>query len=214
MTGLEVDYETHIYRANGARIGGLSEIFAALGIVDRSYFTDYARDRGVAVHTAIEYHLCGGLDWSSVDERIKGYVEGALRFLDDAKVKPGPGTYVERSLWHPLHRFAGTPDLVAECFGDPSVPDWKSGGLTDAAGAISAGYEMLARQAYPLGKPGAVRRRMAVQLHPNGTYTKRDLQDGFDFAYVAHAVSLFNRYHLPRMQRRGAKENGSTTAAA
>lgn len=41
---------------------GNAEILTGLGIVDRSYFTDWARDRGRAVHTAIEFHLTGGLD--------------------------------------------------------------------------------------------------------------------------------------------------------
>jgi hypothetical protein len=203
MNGLELDLEDHVYRMDGAIVPGMSEITTALGIVDRSYFTDYGRERGTAVHTALEYHLGGGLDWASVDERVKPYVEGAILFLDDAKVKPGPGTHVERPLFHPLYRCAGTPDLVCEAFGEPCVPDWKSGGIGEAAGLITAGYESMARIAYPLTGKGATRRRMAIQLLPTGKYRKTDFRDGFDYAYFQSAVSLYNKFILPR--RKGAE---------
>ncbi len=202
MNGLELDLIDHVYRFDGVIVPGMSEITTALGIVDRSYFTEYGRERGSAVHQALEYHMTGGVDWSSVEERIKGYVESAILFLADAKVKPGPGTHVERPLFHPLLRCAGTPDLVCEAFGEPCVPDWKSGGIGPAAGLVTAGYESMARIAYPLPGKGAVRRRMAVQLHENGTLaTKRDLNDGFDYAYFQSAVTLYNKFILPRRKR-------------
>ncbi len=203
MNGLELDLVEHAYRVDGVRIAGVSEILTGLGIVDRSYFTDYGRERGIAVHQALEFHMTGGVDWSSVDERIKGYVDAALLFLNDAKIVPGPGTHVERPLWHPIHRVAGMPDLVCEAFGEPSVPDYKSGGLSEATGIQTAFYEMMARVAYPLPKPGDVRRRIAVQLFPDGRYKKHDMQDGFDFHYALSASSLYNRFILPR--RKGAE---------
>lgn len=203
MIGLELDLEEHSYRMEGVRIAGVSEILGGLGIVDRSWFTDYGRERGKAVHEALEYHLCGGVDWSSVEERIKPYVDAALLFLSDAKVKPGLGTFVERPIWHPLFKYAGTPDLVCDAFGEPAIPDWKSGGIGEAAGLQTAAYEMAARIAYPLPGKGQTRRRMAVQLFDTGKYRKTDLQDGFDYAHFTAAVTLYNRFILPR--RKGAE---------
>jgi hypothetical protein len=199
---IELDHETHAYTLGGQPIGGVSEILGSLGIVDRSWFTDWARDRGKAVHTAIEFHMTGGLDWKTVDPRIKGYVEAALRFMDDAKIKPGPGTYVERPIAHPHWRYCGTPDLVCEAFGDQSVPDFKSGGL-GAAGIQTALYEMAARVAYPVVNL-MQRRRMGIQLFEDGHYKKTDLRDGFDYADAHAAIAIFNKFHLPRKQRGAA----------
>ncbi len=203
MTGLELDLEDHTYRFDGEIVPGMSEICASLGIVDRSHFTDYGRERGTAVHQALQFHMEGGVDWSTVEERVKPYVDGALLFLSDAKVVIGPGTHVERPLFHPLFRCAGTPDLVCEAFGEPCVPDWKSGGIGEAAGLITAGYESMARIAYPLSGKARTRRRMAIQLLPTGKYRKTDFQEGFDYSHFQSAVSLYNRFILPR--RKGAE---------
>lgn len=197
MSGLELDHETHTYNFGGKPIAGVSEILCALGIIDRSWFTDWPRDRGKAVHLAIQYHLEGDLENSSIDSRIKGYFDGAVKFLKDADVKPGPGTYVERPIYNALQRYAGCPDLVCTAFGELAVPDFKTGGLGQA-GIQTALYEMAARTVY---KAPAPMRRMGVQLFENGTYKKTDLRDGFDYAHGRAAVQLFNRFHLPRKQR-------------
>ncbi len=199
-SGLELDHESHVYRFGGEPVAGVSEILTSLGLVDRSVFTDWSRDRGIAVHAAIEYHLTGELDWSTVDSRIKGYVDAALNFLKDAGVQAGPGTFVERAVWHPAWRYAGTPDLIAVAFGRESLIDWKSGGL-GTAGLATAAYEMAARIAFPPadGKP---RYRLAVQLHENGTYKKCDDQksgfDPFDYPHFQSCAALFNRFLLPK----------------
>lgn len=191
-----LDLEKHRYFYGGERVAGVSEILSGLGIVDRSHFTDFGRERGVAVHAALEFHLTWGLDWDSVDPRIRGFIDGALKYLSVAGVKGGPDTIVERSVYNSLFRYAGTLDLFAIQFGEEAVTDWKSGGL-GAAGIATAGYELAARQVFKKEKP---LRRIAVQLHPNGTYTMKDLRDGFDYIHFQYAVSLFNKFHLPRLK--------------
>jgi len=199
--GLELDFEEHIYRFGGKRQPGVSEVLTGLGIVEENYFTEFSRDRGTAVHTAVEFHLTGGLDWGSLDPRIRGYVEAACAFLKDAGIEAGPGTIVERPLFHPVYRYCGTPDLVCHAFGHRTVVDWKTGGL-GCAGMATAAYEMLARVHYPMPKPTDVRRRIAVQLYPDGRYKKFDLQDGFDYSDWTSAVTLYNKFHMTRERRK------------
>jgi len=194
--GLSLDHESHTYWFDGVVVAGVSEILCQHAGVDRSYFDDWSRDRGTAVHKAIEFWIDGRLNWSTVDERIKGYVDAALLFINDSGAQLGPGTYVERPVWHPVMRYAGTPDFISTIFGQDTLVDWKSGGI-GAAGIATALYEMAARIAFPVQKP---RRRMAVQLHENGTYKKADLSDGFDFNYAASAASLYNKFYLPKKQ--------------
>jgi hypothetical protein len=93
---------------------------------------------------------------------------------------------------------------VCEAFGEPAIPDWKSGGIGEAAGVQTAFYEMAARVAYPLPGKGQMRRRMAIQLFPDGRYKKHDLADGFDFHFATSAASLYNRFILPKRIARAA----------
>lgn len=201
--GLALDLQTHQYSYDGVRVGGVSEILTALGIVDRRYFKEYALARGTAVHTACEYLLNKRLDWKTLDERIKPYVEAAAKFLADAGADLEDNPLIERPVWHPALRYAGMPDLVCKVFGVRAVIDWKSGG-TGAAGLATAAYELAVRTNEKLTKP---LRRMVVQLKPDGTYKKTDLTDANDYPMWTAAASLFNRFHINRKDWNNGERN-------
>lgn len=188
--GLALDAATHRYSHNGAPVGGVTEIVQALGIVDARWFSDYGRDRGIAVHAALEYLVRGMLDWATVDPRIEGYVRAGEKFLRDAGVTRDVLT--EHLVFHPSLRYAGRLDLFAECFGQKSVVDFKSGGL-GCASLQTAAYEEALR--IELGS-GAPFRRMAVQLRADGTYKKTDYREARDYAEWAACCAIFNKYHL------------------
>jgi len=207
---VELDFESHEYSREGKWVPGVSEIISGLNLVDASRFTEAARQRGTAIHAALEIHMGGGLNWATVDERIKGYVTAGVNLLNDAGIRMGPGTHIEQPLYHPLHGYAGCPDVVAAAFGDPTVLDFKSGGL-GAAGLQTALYEMLARTAYPLRDPKAVRRRIAVQLFHDGRYKVRELSDGFDYSWALSAVSLYKEFILPRKRKGVNNGDGDRT---
>jgi hypothetical protein len=189
--GLTLDFESHSYAFDGVPVGGVSEMMAALGMVERSYFDDWSRDRGAAVHLALEYWMDNRIDWSTIDPRIKGYVEAGVRFVEDAKMEQ---PIIERAIFDRVLRLAGTPDLICIAFGDPCVPDFKTGAI-GLAGVATAAYERAARVRFPVEKP---RRRMAVQLFQDGKYKKTDLRDPYDYVDVERMAGLFNKYHLPR----------------
>lgn len=196
--GLELDHVEHRYTFNGARVAGVSEILTGLGIVDPRFFTPEGRDRGTAVHAAVEYLLQGRLDWDSLDSRIRPYVDAAARFFAEAGISVGqPLMAIERPLWHPTLRFAGTPDLVAVAWGVRSIIDFKSGGLGHV-GLSTAAYELAVRleegQRLPL-------RRIAIQLKPDGTYKKTPLTDSRDYQLWSAAALLFNEFHLGKKDR-------------
>ena len=194
--GLELDLETHTYTYAGVRVAGVSEVLTGLGIVNPTWFSEFARERGSAVHSALEYLLTGKLLWDRLDPRIVKYVEAAVRFLDDAKADR-EGAWVERPVYHQVLRYAGTPDLVTTVFGDPCIADWKTGG-TGAAGIATALYDMAIRDERGFERP---LRRMAVQLKPDGTYRKTDLKDPNDYIDGQSAVRLFNRFHINRKDK-------------
>jgi hypothetical protein len=185
MNALTFNSERHEYRLGGRLVPHVTGILAGLNLVDTSWFTEESRLRGQAVHQAIHYHLEGDLDWSTVQDRFKGYVEAAILFLDDAKAVIDS---TELRLVHggaPI--FAGTADVVGELFGDASVVDWKSGAIGEVTGLQVAAYDIA------LG--GGRRRRMGVQLKANGKYSKpHDLTERQDYPRFLAAADLFNRY--------------------
>lgn len=185
--------ESHTYTLDGVRLPGVSEVLGALGLVDAQWFKEWHRVRGTAIHLALRFYLEGDLNWGSLDPRIVGYVESAIRFLELAKVEP---QMVERPLGNRLYRFCGTPDVVGTAFGDPAIIDWKSGGLADTAGLSLAGYDILAGFTY--------RRRIAVQLAEDGSLPKkRDLDRPQDYPRFLAAADLVNTY-LYKGERRAA----------
>jgi hypothetical protein len=194
MDGLELDLETHRYTYDGQPVGGVSEILQSLGIVESQWFNDYAMSRGTAVHSAIEYMLRGKLDWRSVDERIKGYVEAAVSFMDAAGIPASPLKLIERPVYHATWRYAGMPDLIAVAFGELSTVDWKSGGLGHAGMALAA-YESAYRVSNGLTRP---LRRMAVQLKPDGSFKKTDYVDPHDYIDWQACCLIYNRYLINR----------------
>lgn len=189
--GLILDKATHRYSWGGRPVGGVTEIIQALGIVDARWFTDYARERGTAVHTALEYLAQGRLDWSTLDPRIVGYVRAGERFMKDAGIRVG-SCLTEHLVYHPALRYAGKLDLFAEAFGKKSVIDFKSGGLGCAA-IQTAAYEEATRIEFGDREPY---RRMGVQLHADGTYRKTDFTAASDYSIWAACCLIFNTYHL------------------
>lgn len=194
---IELDLETHQYRADGRRCGGVTEIITSLGIVDRSWYTEHACRRGTAVHRALESILTGRLDLASAPEEIRPYLEAAVRFLADAGVDIAGLVEVERIVYHPHLHYGGMVDLIGTVFGRRAIVDWKSGGSA-GAGLQTAAYEM----AYRAETGCAPLRRMAVLLRPDGTYRKEDFDDPTDYIRWSAAVELYNQYHAQRRDGR------------
>jgi len=195
--GLVLDAESHRYFWNGQHVGGVTEIIQGLGLVDPRWFSDYSRDRGTAVHAAMEYLVRGLLDWSTVDQRIVGYVRAGEAFLRDAGIKPTDMVLTEHLVFHEAHRYAGKLDLFALAFGESSVIDFKSGGL-GCASIQTAAYEEALRVELGAVKPF---RRMAVQLREDGTYRKEDFRASSDYAIWYSCCLIFNTFHLKKGNR-------------
>lgn len=87
---LELD-DTHCYRLRGVEIPSCTQVLTAVGASPSFWFLTedeltYYRDRGRAVHRAIELTIRGTLD-QRLPNWIKPYVKGWRRFCDDYKVE-------------------------------------------------------------------------------------------------------------------------------
>jgi len=107
MTELTLDQETHIYKVNDRIIPGVTSVLQHIVGV-KPYWTEWHRQKGAAVHHAIHLHVQNKLDWSTVDERIKGRIEAFQLFMSDTGY-----TVIESEmkLFSKRYQFAGTLDL-------------------------------------------------------------------------------------------------------
>lgn len=182
--------EDHSYWRNGQRVPSVTQILAGLGLIDSRHFTEESRVRGKAVHAAVHYHLEGDLDWSSVDERIKGYLEAAITFLEDSRFE---ALAVEQRVWHLTYPiYAGTGDAfgILPARSQDTVADWKSGAIEEVHGLQTALYD--------IARGGPRRRRIGVQLRPDGKYRKRDFEDRWDYDRALSAADLYTKFIFDR----------------
>ncbi len=178
----------------GTNVPGVTEILTGLHLVDYSNVDVWYRDRGTAIHAAIQYHLEGDLALEHVDDRIMGFVESGIRFIEEARLIR---SQIERVVASEVYQYAGRADYIGPAFGEPTVIDWKSGALHDVVGLQTAAYDM----ADPLmvaGQPKP-RARMGVQLMEDGSRAKkRDYLDRNDGRRFLAAADLYRRFIFKR----------------
>lgn len=166
---LQFDRESHTFTVAGEVLPSVTTVLKDVGIIDTSqpWYDDYSRDRGTAVHAAIEILDTpgeGGMDWSTVDEPIVGYIRAWQAFLIESGAKI---LNVERRLWSPQYRFAGIVDRVLLWVWHRTVVDIKTGQPEPWHAIQTAGYQILdghatARASVYLRKDGKFR----VHEHP------------------------------------------------
>lgn len=109
---IELDEDTHTYRVNGVIKPGANEILRAVGLAkDWSGVDTFYRDRGIAVHSAINLYLQRDLDEGSLDPVIVPYFK---QFMTWFKSIPEAGGLLmtEKPLYSPRYDFCGSVDLI------------------------------------------------------------------------------------------------------
>jgi hypothetical protein len=120
-------------------------------------------ERGTAVHLACEYLDTVGLDWSTLDPQIEGYV----RAWERCKAETGAQiAAVEQKIGGAHVGYVGTLDRIVMLGGAPELWDLKTGGPHASHGLQLAAY---LHGIEPKVKSDNVRRR-TVHLKDDGTY--------------------------------------------
>ena len=200
---IDFDESTHTYTRDGARLPSVTQVLAPLndfaGIPRQTL--EAARIRGQYVHAAGELIVQGRLDWQSVPEHYRGYVDALYAYLEQSPWSP-VGT--EQIVYHSRFKYAGRLDLVA-CNGSSSgVFDWKSGASfpkivgPQTAAYLAARNSMLDGSGKPLKR---LRRRFAVMLHDDGRFDSRELSHrdmNRDFAIFVSCLNVY-RWKNPNL---------------
>jgi len=205
MPHFKFDKDQHVYGIEPGpawrTVPSVTQVLEATGISpDLSFLDPWYLERGRAIHEAMALELVGELDWRSLDDRIRPFIEHARDWLDVLQVTP---LVVEHRWVHRIHEYGGTLDLFAESKLGPILIDWKTV-IMDASYDIqvAGGYEPLLLEAAEEGAvavaPGDVRAaRIAVvtlgTAMPKAHWISRDSQP--EIFRAALAVHQWRNQH-------------------
>jgi ATP-dependent exoDNAse (exonuclease V) beta subunit len=199
--------DTHEYfDASGQRVPSVTQVLQAAGLIDFSGVPSAillaAQARGTRVHKAAHYLTENALDWASVDESERGYVEACALFLSTAQFEV---LGQERRLFHRVHRYAGTCDIIGWWGGRPAVADYKTGNPNDVAADIQlAAYAEALRSDLPIEWLDASAttpiERVSVRLFKDGRFSAELYPDSRDFSIFLACLTV-----MREQERRGVR---------
>jgi len=165
---LVFDPALHRYSMGGRVLPSVTAILRVAGLVDATWFTDDARERGSYVHLASQYIAEGdGVDMASIEPELAGYVAAYSTY--EAEHHPR-WTHIEHPVASRVYGYAGTVDRVGVLCGVDAVLDIKTGGRVAATRLQLAAYAQAMRE-----ETGKLYRRYALYLSATGGYRLEDL---------------------------------------
>lgn len=153
---------THTFRINGVPVPSVTQALKGVGIIDDRWYTEEARERGIAVHSACQYLDEECLDWETVSPEILPYVEAYQKFKDESGFVPA---MIEEPVFNQVYFYGGILDRTGLLNGKPILLDLKSGDPEPWADLQTAGY---------LGCLVLPHHRYTLRLFPEGRYKLSD----------------------------------------
>lgn len=178
----------HSYTVGGERVPSVSEILRFISREEYGdigqYTLDNAAERGSLVHKATEsIDRFGNVE---VDDAAAGYIKAYVHFLREHQVE---WQDIERPLYHPVRKYAGTIDRFGTVDGGTALLDIKTNAVikkTLVKAQLNAYEDM--REAN--GEPKA-ESLYCLQLMNDGRYRlypcERDMAE-FDACYTLHTA--------------------------
>ena len=120
MNDLVFDAATHTYRVRGLLVPHITEIVPSNYDHVPPARLEIARQRGTAVHKLTELFDLRILNWMMVDPKLTPYLEAWVKAVQEYELE-FEDCDVERRLYHPLYRYAGTGDRPRAWLRPPGV---------------------------------------------------------------------------------------------
>jgi CRISPR/Cas system-associated exonuclease Cas4 (RecB family) len=120
---IQFDATTHRFTFRGKAVPSVTQLLKAGGWIDTTFMTEEGRRRGEIVHQATALLDQDRLDWLSLSDEIRAYVETYERAKKELKLHV-------RRIEHIVHKgklFAGIEDREAIWEGQLAVVDLKTG---------------------------------------------------------------------------------------
>lgn len=186
MPELTFDPDKHEYRLDGVLIPNVTTVLQSVGMVDYSCIDrdvlEYAQTRGTYIHQATALYDENDLDEEKLSKSLKPYVEAWKLFRQQSDFIPGE---IEQKKHHATYLYAGTADRAGSIHGKPAIVDIKP--------PFSKPWWQIQTAAYALmWFPNVIAFRMAVSLHPDGSYRIHRHVDARDKQIWLSALAVHN----------------------
>ena len=161
---LHFDSDSHIYTIHGQPVPSVTQCLKEAGLIDESWYSPAAAERGTFVHQACALYDKDELDMKTLDPLLSPYVEAWAKFR---KQMPVPLVIIEQPYFSLEHGFAGTPDRAWVDIGKRFVvADIKSGPLPKWLPLQLAGCSILINAFSGMG----------VELRSNGNFSVKEVK--------------------------------------
>lgn len=134
------NHAAHEYFLDGEQLPSTTTVLRDSGLIRLdgvpAFILEAALKRGTAVHALVHYYNEGDLDWSSVDDAYRPYLEAWVRFVEERRVR---ALLCEHRLASRRHRVCGTLDLLCEMDAEGWLIDFKTGNPEDVAADLQTG---------------------------------------------------------------------------
>lgn len=177
---IEFNEAEHTYSVDGVLYPSVTTILKDIGLIDTSWFTPEACQRGTYVHQMIEWYQNDELDPNSIDPVLLGYLTAWENFIADTDYQ------YDASEWRMVsrqYRFAGTADQIGVLNKQRVIIDLKSGAVSPCTALQLAGYQILHETPC---------KRFALQLKDDGKYKLTEYTDRGDRSTFLAAVALYH----------------------
>lgn len=190
---IELNPETHEYKNDGQPVPGVNQTLREAGLVDYigvpAALLARAAAFGTAVHLVTQLYDSDDLLDSSVDDYIRPYLRGWIKFLSDTGFEIET---IEKSLHSKKYHYAGTPDRTGILYRKCTLISIKTTTTLQPSTAIKeAAYENL----YNEGRPIKERiKRKEVVILGEGDYklAPESFFDKGDFSVFLAALTIRN----------------------
>lgn len=181
---IHFDADAHRYTVAGRVLPSVTAVLSRVGLIDATWFTEGAATLGTYVHEATRLHDLGSLDESTVDERVRPYLEAwhKFRITVSAYIEPN---WIERAVCDPVYGYAGTLDRIIRLSVEPD--HW----LIDIKTGEPDRWHQLQTAAYAACVPFAVR-RATLYLRDDGNYRFKTHLDRRDIDVFRAALTVHN----------------------
>lgn len=140
---LRLDPASHSYYLGRNRLPGVTEVLTTCRVIDSTWWSDSARERGKAVHEALHFYDEKDLDQNTVDPAIRPYLDAYEKFLADSGAEVLASEHMVHSR---VFGYAGTLDRVLRLNKRAVLVDIKTGARPLWVGMQVAAYRRAAQE--------------------------------------------------------------------
>jgi hypothetical protein len=155
---MHFDEATHTYTIGGKPVPSVTGVLKEAGLIDTTWYSPEAAQRGTFVHQACALYDRDELDVDALDPQLSPYLEAWVKFRQQSQVALA---IIEQPFYSLEHGFAGTVDRAWLDGKHFVVCDIKSGPLPKWLPLQLAGYSILINAFSGMG----------IELRKNGTYS-------------------------------------------